>query len=1161
MLIGTAAGSQEINYNGAQFLRLARWGGGGRNWEGTVDDLRIWNRALSGPEIVAGMTGTLTGSEPNLVGWWKFDEGYGDQAADWSPSNHIATLVNGPTWVSVGPTNTQSPGLLAQYQLDIDLADTQPPTITSVSLPTDGSTNAAIWSAFTVGFDEDVNPAFNALSRNVYRYGGHSYVVTDTSGSWPNAESQALNMGGHLVAINDADENNWLDSTFSAYSDLWIGLNDVANEGTFVWVSGDPVTYTHWAGGQPDNSGNQDYVRLNNNSYWYDEGSQNYRGIAEVTNTIDSDGDGLVNSLDPYPNDPLNGFDLRAAGSDGLFDTPDDVVYRIYTTGYSSGLSTTFTIADGPLQPGRYRFMITTSLKDKSGNTLAAPFVQYFTIASVNELVVENRDNNSFEDATSLSLDPSNALDGSFAYLTSIATGNNPEFLASGYFNSDTNLDLVVANLSSDNVSVLLGDGSGYFQVSTNIPTGNGAISVVANDLNADGKVDFAVANYYAGTVSILLGDGNGGFQILTNYAGFGNPDNLAVEDFNHDGEPDLAVPNYESSGKVFVLLGNGDGTFAAATSYTVENTPQTVAVGDFNGDTHPDLVVANYNSGSLSILMGNADGSFQAATSFPTAGSPRYVAVTDLNKDSKLDMVSVGGTAVSVFFGNGDGTFQPEVDYSPGNSDAYQILPADLDGDGWLDLVIASYGNNRLITMMNQGDGTFGGVITYTPGGNPRSVVAADFNHDGRMDLATANYNGDNVYVFLGNNTQPLAYDPAGTGLRIGAGRGNLSDGNDVDYWSFTAEAGDRIFIGTENVGNPNSSGLLYRIYDPSQNQWTSFYTDYNGRGQISLIAGASGTYYIRVDNNYSYSGEYRFRVTLARPPVQMESEDNSSIANANTVSFTLTNGRQTALMLGYIGNGDGSGDFFKLGNLSGGTTVNLDLSQPASSGLLGWLGIYDGSGTLVTNVYAGATNVSYLIPTGADGAYYARVSDGGPVGALSFGGVNGYALRFDGGSDWVAFDGASIPDSGDFTVECWAYGYNSSSYREIISQGTGGNAFYLGYASDDTVRSGDGWQSTGVPFPFNAWHHLAIVKSSTNTLLYIDGALAATKGSTIPNPSQSGPLRLARQYGSNGEYWPGYIDEVRILECRAHGFGTATERDQSSDGNGSQFGRLLAL
>ncbi|MEI6783705.1 MAG: FG-GAP-like repeat-containing protein, partial [Verrucomicrobiota bacterium] len=790
----------------------------GDYFPGLMRDVRIWNRPLTASEIATNIYATLTGSEPNLLGYWPCGEGSGPTTADLSTFNHAGTLAGGAAWVTLGPPNVTQPSLKAQYLLNFDLTCPTPPVITAVSLPANNTTNSGIISGFTVGFNEDLDPRFTWLSRSVSRFNGHSYVLTDAATDWASAEAAAVALGGHLATINSADENNFLYQAFSRSANVWIGLN-LFTGGQWVWSSGDPVSYLNWAGGQPNNGNGYEFAtQLRTDGGWEDIAYwTSLRGIVEVASTTDADGDGLVDSLDPYPNDPLNGFDLRAAGPDGAFDTADDIRYHVYSTGYSSGLSSGFAIADGPLQPGNYRFQVTTALRDRFANGLPAAHVQYFTIAAVAGFVEENQRTNGVS-TTSLAPSASGLSDGSFAYTFSAGVGAQPYYVAQADFNGDVFLDVVTANWNAGGVTVLTNDTHGNFVVATNIATGPNPPSVITSDFNRDGKADLAVANWSSGTVTILLGDGAAGFTLATNLPGFTNPWNLTAADFNHDGVLDLAVPSYYG-GRVTVLLGDGTGNFTNAVNYTVGSNPETVRSGDLDGDGNPDLVVANYGSSTFNVLLGSTNGDFTLTTNYATVSNPRYTALADVNGDGKLDAITVNnGNYVSVAFGNGDGTFQSRTDYNIGSGDTYQVVVADLNHDGKPDLIIPGYGVNRLFTMLNNGDGTFGSTLTYNNlnnfGGNPISAVVGDYNHDGRLDIATVTWNGNNVAVLLGNNTEGLPYDPAGTGLRIVAGRGNLADSGDLSYWTFSAQANDRLLIAAECPGNPAASQLLFRIY-----------------------------------------------------------------------------------------------------------------------------------------------------------------------------------------------------------------------------------------------------------------------------------------------------------------------------------------------------------
>lgn len=94
---------------------------------------------------------------------------------------------------------------------------------------------------------------------------GHNYYMLSSS-TWTAAETQAIGLGGHLVTVNDAMENAWLQSTFSLYGgvrrDLWIGLNDLADNGNYTWVSGEPVNFLNWTPDNPNDFVNQSVVFL-----------------------------------------------------------------------------------------------------------------------------------------------------------------------------------------------------------------------------------------------------------------------------------------------------------------------------------------------------------------------------------------------------------------------------------------------------------------------------------------------------------------------------------------------------------------------------------------------------------------------------------------------------------------------------------------------------------------------------------------------------------------------------------------------------------------------------------------------------------------------------------------------------------------------------------
>jgi hypothetical protein len=131
-------------------------------------------------------------------------------------------------------------------------------------------------------------PIYNASTNHWY-----DIVSSEANGSWDNAEINAIALGGHLVTINDLEEETWLRTNFGRTILFWIGFNDSAIEGTWVWSSGQPITYTNWASGEPNNvmppTMGEDFAVLNWNAStggWNDWGHlrpdySHINGIAE----------------------------------------------------------------------------------------------------------------------------------------------------------------------------------------------------------------------------------------------------------------------------------------------------------------------------------------------------------------------------------------------------------------------------------------------------------------------------------------------------------------------------------------------------------------------------------------------------------------------------------------------------------------------------------------------------------------------------------------------------------------------------------------------------------------------------------------------------------------------------------------------------------------
>ncbi len=203
---------------------------------------------------------------------------------------------------------------------------------------------------------------------------------------------------------------------------------------------------------------------------------------------------------------------------------------------------------------------------------------------------------------------------GQASFLSStFSTDAGPRALVTGDFNGDGNPDIAVANFSANDVTVLLGDGTGNFAPAPGSPFalsssgGNlSPVAMAAGDFNEDGHLDVAVANSATNNVSILLGDGTGKLSAESSRLATGSfPAWIAVGDVNGDGHLDLAIANANTN-NVSVLTGNGTGAFTPALGnpFAVGVGPQAVVEANFVPGGAPGLVTVNYSSQTVSELQ-----------------------------------------------------------------------------------------------------------------------------------------------------------------------------------------------------------------------------------------------------------------------------------------------------------------------------------------------------------------------------------------------------------------------------------------------------------------------------------------------------------------------------------------------------------------------------
>jgi hypothetical protein len=255
----------------------------------------------------------------------------------------------------------------------------------------------------------------------------------------------------------------------------------------------------------------------------------------------------------------------------------------------------------------------------------------------------------------------------------SLHNDSYPCSIATGDFNHDNLLDIVVINSGTNNIGIFLNYGNATFAPQMTFTTGDSSrpVSVALGDFNNDTHLDVAVANYDTHNIGIFLGHGNGSFLSQTSFStGSSRPVSLAVGDLNNDHWLDIVVAN-NGTNNVGVLFGYDNGSFGSQTTYSTgyDSLPYFVNIADFNNDHYLDIVVANYGTDNIGVFLGYGNGSFTTQTTYSTSpgSNPYSIAVNDFNNDGHLDIAvaNSGTNNVGIFLGYGNGSFVSQTTYS----------------------------------------------------------------------------------------------------------------------------------------------------------------------------------------------------------------------------------------------------------------------------------------------------------------------------------------------------------------------------------------------------------------------------------------------------------------------------------------------------------------
>ncbi len=527
--------------------------------------------------------------------------------------------------------------------------------------------------------------------------------------------------------------------------------------------------------------------------------------------------------------------------------------------------------------------------------------------------------------------------------------------------NGDGKNDIVAINDDAGDLSVFLGHGDGSVDSQPlSFDVGGYAWNTpLIADFNGDGLLDVVESDDWYNLV-YLQGYGDGTFRAAPTY---GLPNSfdqyawtfsVATGDFNGDGIQDMVVGQIRNSGStgVVVYLGRGDGSFYPGISYGPSPDMSYVAVGDFNGDGKLDIAGIDNTNDVVQIFLGNGDGTFSIGGAYSTSASNGAAAqdlvVGDFNKDGKVDIAVANANTgdVGVLLGQGDGTFAPAVSYPITGYAPFVIAAADLNGDGYPDLVVTAYtdGPEAIGVLLSNSEvpGTFGTVQFVAVNGYAQNIALGDLNKDGKIDMAVTEADGvtfnSQIEIFLNDGTgtfptAPTAYQASTFGGVAGEsypediamfdmnGDGNLDLVYVNDEYGTVAVAlgnGDGTiaapteFPSTEYVeglalADVNGDGAMDVLTGDDEAGGFSVMLNANGTGAsgnftivaptltVTVAAGASATYPLNLAGLNGYTGTITFScgemptgATCSFSPASVIANGNTSITTVLTIQTT---------------------------------------------------------------------------------------------------------------------------------------------------------------------------------------------------------------------------------------------------------------------------------
>ncbi len=333
--------------------------------------------------------------------------------------------------------------------------------------------------------------------------------------------------------------------------------------------------------------------------------------------------------------------------------------------------------------------------------------------------------------------------------------------------------------------------------VPDSVTTASQAYDIFCADLNGDHYLDMCSPYYTTERISTILNNGNDipTFGDTASYPARGQVFEIEAFDMERDGDMDIAVPS-DNEAYVRIYENDGTGHYSFLTDAPVYGAGRPSCVGDFDGDGYVDI--ASFQVSQVSILYSNGDGAFQPYYGFfdGLEGAPRSIAAADLDNDFDTDIIlladyanSITTGVIKVHLNNGDGTFSVGNGYAIGLR-SYALVVGDFSGDGYVDIAATAPGKSSPVDSTiwiytNNHNNTFTpDILAYGVASRPSDMVSADFDADGDLDLLVHAYDAGMFVIYendgSGNFDIGKEFPSAGS---YGIDCADLDKDGDVDF------------------------------------------------------------------------------------------------------------------------------------------------------------------------------------------------------------------------------------------------------------------------------------------------------------------------------------------------------------------------------------------